>query len=255
MDAPRVWVAALPDRLERQRTILGRLVETVAADERIRALRIGGSIARGTADDHSDLDTRVWLLDGQYDAALADLPALIRSVAEPLDVLFDTADLPYLFVQYTNGVQLEMSIERASDADGRLADWVVLLDRDGLLDHERPRPDAWDRGLWQDFAWMKLSDADKYLRRGSIWEALTALEEARARLVRHHADAIGTRDPQFGFTSIVDYGGTVPPGLERTVAGLDADEIRAAALACAELLAGYGRRPFGDDVLHRLASR
>jgi hypothetical protein len=101
---------------------------------------------------------------------------------------------------------------------------------------------------------MALYDVDKYLRRGSLWEALTKLEEARRLLLRHHAAETGVLDPEYGVTSILDFDGTLPERLEETVARLDAGELRRAALACAELLAAYGRRPFAELVLSRLAS-
>jgi len=63
------------------------------------------------------------------------------------------------------------------------------------------------------------------------------------------------RDPEYGVTSILDYGGTLPEGLEATVAGLDAAEIRRASFACAELLSTYDQRPFADFVTSRLATR
>ena len=63
------------------------------------------------------------------------------------------------------------------------------------------------------------------------------------------------RDLEYGITSILDHGGRLPEGLESTVAGLNAAEIRRAAFACAELLATYDQRPFADFVRSRLATR
>jgi predicted nucleotidyltransferase len=231
-----------------------RLLEAVEADQRLRALQIRGSVARGVADEHSDLDTCVWIADDEYEAALGDLPALARAVGTPLDILFETPGSPYLFVQFVDGVQLELSTRRASEAKGWIAGVVVLLDRDGLLQHRYEPAAAWDVRLWLGWAWMHLFDVDKYLRRGSLWEALIKLEEARALLLRHHAAETGVTDPEFGITSILDFGGTLPDRLEETVAGLDADDLRRAACACAELLATYEQRPFADFVLGRLAS-
>ena len=64
----------------------------------------------------------------------------------------------------------------------------------------------------------------------------------------------GIRDPEYGVTSLLDYGGSLPERLESTMAGLNAAEIRRAALACAELLASYEQRPFSDFVIGRLAT-
>lgn len=158
-------------------------------------------------------------------------------------------------MQFADGVQLELSCGHASEASGRDHGVVVLLDRDGLWDKPyRPAP-AWDQDLWLNWAWLALFEIDKYLRRDSLWEALTALEKARSLLLRHHAAVAGMSDPEYGLTSLLDYGGLLPDGLDSTVAGLDAAELRGAALACAELLATYEQRPFADFVISRLATR
>jgi predicted nucleotidyltransferase len=118
------------------------------ADSRIRALEIRGSMARGAADEYSDLDTRVWIADDEYDAALADLPSLARSVGKTLDILFETPGSSFLFVQFADGVQLELSTRRVSQAKGRIPGEVVLLDRDGLLQHPYEPAPPWDMSLW-----------------------------------------------------------------------------------------------------------
>jgi predicted nucleotidyltransferase len=252
---PRAWINSLPRVVAAQAAVLLRLLEATEADPRIRSFRVRGSIARGTADEYSDLDARIWVSDDEYEGALADLPTLVRSLGPTLDIVFETPGSPYLFVQFADGVQLELSSGRVSEASGRDHGVVVLLDRDGLWDKPYQPTPAWDQGLWLGWAWMALFDIDKYLRRDSLWEALTTLEKARSLLLRHHAAETGMRDPEYGVASILDYGGTLPEGLESTVAGLDAAEIRRAALACAELLATYARRPFADFVMSRLATR
>jgi predicted nucleotidyltransferase len=252
---PREWIGRLPSHVARQANVLERLLDFAEDDQRVRAVRMRGSIARSTADEFSDLDTRMWISDGAYEATLADLAAVVRSFAPTLDVLFETPGSPYLFVQYANGVQLELSTAQASDPSGRDRGVVVLLDRDGLWDQPyEESPPGWDEKLWLGWGWMALADVDKYLRRGSLWEALTALEKARSLLLRHHAAETGMRDPAYGLTSILDYGGYLPPRLETTVAGLEAAGIRRAAQACAELFTAYGRPPFADYVLARLSS-
>jgi hypothetical protein len=209
-------------------------------------------MARGTADEYSDLDTRICVSDDHYEAVLADLPTLVRTLGPTLDILFETPGSPYLFVQFADGVQLELSSGRVSEASGRDHGVVVLLDRDGLWDQPYQRAPAWDEDLWLGWAWMALFDIDKYLRRDSLWEALTTLEKARSLLLRHHAAETGARDPQYGVTSILHHGGTLPDGLEETVAGLDAGDIRRAGYACGKLLTAYSERPFTDFVLARL---
>lgn len=251
----RDWVNRLPRALAPQAAALLRLLKAVEADPRMRALQVRGSVARGVADQFSDLDTRVWIRDDEYDAALADLPSLARAVGTPLDILFETPGSPYLFVQFVDGVQLELSTRRTSEAKGWIDGEVVLLDRDGLLRNHYEPAAAWDVGLWLGWAWMHLFDVDKYLRRGSLWEALIKLEEARTLLLRHHAAETGVTDPEFGLTSILDFGGTLPDRLEETVAGLEAADLRRAAYACGDVLSTYGQRPFADFVMSCLATR
>lgn len=253
---PHDWIQSLPAAIAPQAAVLQRLLRLAEADDRIRAFRIRGSVARGTADEYSDLDTRMWITDDDYEETIAGLPELVRSIGPTVDILFETPGSPYLFVQYTTGVQLELSTARASDSSDPDRGVVVLLDRDGLLvQPDTEREPAWDEKLWLGWAWMALADVDKYLRRESLWEALTTLEKARSLLLRHHAAETRMRDPEYGLTSILDYGGDLPDELEGTVAGLDADGIRRAAGACAQLLTRYERRQFGDHVMARLAVR
>ena len=235
----RAWIESLPSTVEAQASVLLRLLEAAEAEPRIRALQIRGSIAHRTADEHSDLDTLVRISDDRYEATLADMPSLVRSIGPTLDVLFETPGSPYLFVQYADGVQLELACRRASEAGGLGPGVVALLDRDGLLRDPVEPEAAWDEELWLGWAWMALSDADKYLRRGSVWEALAAVEKARSLLLRHHAAAAGS-------------GGALPDRLQETVAQLDPGSIRRAAYACAEILGGYEQRPFAELVLARL---
>lgn len=249
---PRAWIAALPPALEQQGATLLRLVDAIGADERIRAFTVTGSVASGRADALSDLDTRVWVADDQFDGVLDDLPALARRAGTPVDILFATPGSPFLFVQYADGVQLELLAVRTSDAEDVVTRQVVLLDRDGVLDGAAEPAPPWGLGLWLGWAWMRLYDLDKYLRRDELWRAYAQLQEIRNLLLRHHAAAGGAPEPDLGVTSILNAGLPLPERLEETVAGLDAAEIRRAAIVCGELLAVYERRPFTEFVQARL---
>jgi hypothetical protein len=44
---------------------LRRLFDAAEVDPRIRAFRVRGSMASSTADEFSDLDTRIWVSDDQ----------------------------------------------------------------------------------------------------------------------------------------------------------------------------------------------
>jgi predicted nucleotidyltransferase len=250
--ATREWIEHLPRAVATQAAALARLLDAVEAERRVRAFSMEGSMARGRADELSDLDTRIWVADDEFDSMLADLPSLARIVGTTIDILFETPGSPFLFVQYVDGTQLELLALRTSEASGRNDGELVLLDRDGLLrDHEEPTPPS-GLDLWLGWAWMRLFDLDKHLRRGSLWRALLKLEEARTMLLRHHAAATGVPEPELGLTSILDFDGTLPPRLEETVARLDAADLRRAACVCADLLVEYERRPFAEFVRARL---
>jgi len=250
----RSWIDRLPDVLQQQADVLARLYDIALGDLRIRAFSLAGSIARGQGDSLSDLDTRVWIADDGFDEAINELPAIARAVGETLDILFETPGSPFLFIQYADGVQVELLAVRTSAISEGVGREVVLFDRDGLLRVAPEPPPPWGIGLWTGWAAMRLYDLDKYLRRDEIWRAFIQLQEIRNLLLRHHAALAGLPDPELGLVSIRDYGGTLPPGLEDTVARLDPADIRRAALACAELLAASERRPFTDLVLRRLQS-
>ena len=91
---------------------------------------------------------------------------------------------------------------------------------------------------WAFLGWIALIDADKYLRRGSLWEAHSRLQEARHRIWALWAAAQGAMYPWHGLSQVLDHDpGDLPPGIEFTVAGLDAADLRRAARASAGVLA------------------
>jgi hypothetical protein len=96
-----------------------------------------------------------------------------------------------------NGRRLHTSSRTKFPARTGIDGEVVLLDRDGLLQHLY-EPEPVGPNLWLGWAWMHLFGVDKYLRRGSFREALLKLEEARTLLLRHHAAETRRPDPELG---------------------------------------------------------
>jgi hypothetical protein len=93
---------------------------------------------------------------------------------------------------------------------------------------------------WAFLGWCALADLGKYVHRGSAWEALERLHEARAQLWQLWAAVRGVPQPQYGLTSVLDFGAVLPDGIEETVAGLDLGSLLAAGLRVAELLGEVG---------------
>lgn len=64
--------------------LLGRAVARLRQDERVVALILGGSLARGAADLYSDVDLYVVVRDGAFDAILAERDAVTEVVGSRL---------------------------------------------------------------------------------------------------------------------------------------------------------------------------
>ena len=138
------------------------------ADERVRALLLKGSLARGDGDERSDLD----LVIVARPSRLAELWADRRTVAEGLDRWLGGFDevpwqAPHTFIGFYDGpVKVDFFYQDAEpDADPWLRDgFVALVDPEGLaqslptrLAGEPGSPDlsdfdahAWDWLWWMD---------------------------------------------------------------------------------------------------------
>jgi hypothetical protein len=228
-----------------QRELLLSLFDAVEADTRFRALEVGCSLGRGNADELSDVDVGLWIDDERWDDALDDLEPLLRRLAATVDAVgFDAPWGRWFFAQYADGRQLDVAAQRASTAQGRPPDAIVLFDRDGILEARAAKKVVDRRAEWAFLAWFELGNIPKYIARGSRWEALSALEQARSEFLRLHAANIGAANPEFGVTSIFDTpDGDVPPRLAQTYPRPDVDGIHEAARVLAELLTDAWERP------------
>jgi hypothetical protein len=75
---------------------------------------------------------------------------------------------------------------------------------------------------WAFGCWCALVDIGKYLRRGSAWEALQRLHEARAQLWRIWVACFEVPNPQHGLTSILDFAPErLPARMNETVSDLE----------------------------------
>src|SRR5262245_7930817 len=127
--------------------LFDRTRDVLAADERVRALWLYGSLATGTADAASDLDFIVGVRDEDHDAFAASWPRWLATItptvlARPLNTALTS------FYSVTAACEhLDMVIEPVSRiATSTYPVRRVVFDRDGLdalvpaLD---PAPDTW----------------------------------------------------------------------------------------------------------------
>lgn len=258
--------------------LLGAIRDLCRSDARLRTLEIQCSVARGAGDRYSDLDIGIGVADDAFDAIIAELPDRLRQLGEAIEVLVHRipawGDRPHrrIFVQYADGRQIDLVVVPAQTIRGRVPGAVVLHDPDGRMAEPRAVPLAAatpdDIREWEVGGWELLANVDKYLRRGSAWEARSRLNEARDAALRLWAAAADVPYPAFGLTSLLDADPPrLPDGLEATLPGADPADLPRAARACAELLRhasqlaraalrpGSMESPMAGWVTERLAER
>jgi len=227
--------------------VLRRLLAGVRADSRWQFLELSCSVARGAGDRYSDLDLGLGARDEAWPDCFQTIDPLVSALGEVVDILHhriaEWGDRPHqrAFVQYRNGVQLDLVVFPTRPDIGLSPQSVALYDPDGLLSRTvTPRimqPSPSDAREWAFLGWTALADLTKYLRRGSLWEAMQRLHEARTQVWRLWAAAQDIPYPLFGLTAVLDQPQSgVPPGIESTVAALELNDLLRAGQACARLL-------------------
>ena len=240
------WVSALA--LPAHREILRRFVAGAEAEPRFRFIELSCSVARGAGDKLSDLDLALGIADDAWPDALgavAPLLARLGDVVELLDhKLAEWGDIPHrrFFVQYRDLVQVDLVALPAGRRPGMPAGSVALYDPDGRLattvTSSLMEASAADVREWAFLAWIALADLDKYLRRGSAWEALERLHTARTHVWRLWAVTHGVGYPAFGLTSVLDQPEAgCPDRIDETAASLHPADLRRAATVLASVLA------------------
>jgi len=255
------WLEALRARLPRHAALIDALLGISRSDDRVRVLEIQCSIARGAGYELSDLDLGLAARDDAWELVAEALPAHLRGIAATVDLFahaipeWGTRPHRRIFVQYADGRQVDLVVQPASAVTGRAPGAIVLYDPDGRLAVERvvgvATATADNVRAWELLGWEALVNAAKYLERGSPWEALARVTDARELALRLWAVAEDVPYPLFGMTSLLDADPPrLPPGLEATVSGIDLDGLGAAARAAAGLLGGASaaaRERIGSD--------
>ena len=229
--------------LPRHAEVLAVLVAAVADDDRWRWLELGCSVAAGRGDERSDLDLGLGAAGPDDPEAAA---ALVRSLGPVIDLLVH--ELPgrpghvRIAAELASGIQLDLVVLPADGRPGLPPGSVALVDKDGTLaDGWTPdaigTPPAAQLREWAFLGWWALSDAVKYLDRGSPFEAADRVAEARRLALQLHAAAQEVDYPAFGLTSILDADEpAIPMWLEETYSAAERDELRHAAHSAARLL-------------------
>jgi hypothetical protein len=259
----RAWLAGLPDELGAQRHLMTGLLDYCETSPAVTSLLVGCSLGRGAADALSDIDGAVGVgADpgdpgaAQVEAVEAGVVAALPGMGSLVDVLrhrYGPADrfIRRIFAQFGDRSQLDLTVMAEAEirrGGSSHPDFVWLYRRPGLPDApadteriDEPDPAYAVTGEqvreWAFLGWCALIDADKYLRRGSLWEAHNRLNHARERIWALWAAAVGALYPWHGLSQVLDHDpGNLPRGIDETVAGLDAAELRRAVRASAAVL-------------------
>ena len=247
-DDPEAWLAQFAGRLPRHHEVLRHLVEGTRRDSRVVQLSVGCSVGRGTADELSDLDCELSLEPDAWPSGLELIEPLVRSAGDIVDLIHHrwheagAAEHRRTAVVYDNGIQLDLMVWPVTAWSGmHPPDTIVLHATRDVFTHPwdaaRSRPTADRLHEWHFLGWWALLDADKYLRRGSLWEARQRLEEARAAVWQLHAAAQKLPFPEYGITTLLDAREPrLMPDVEATATDLDAGRLRMAVERCAALL-------------------
>jgi len=272
--AGHAWLAALPDELAAQRRVMAGLADRCEAWPLVTSLQVGCSLGRGAADALSDIDAALGVNAacgaagaGRVEAVEAMVVAALPGLGTLVDVLrhrSGPADqwVRRIFAQFADGTQLDLAVVaeaqiQARRRGGGAPDFILLYQApappgSGEPDARMPAAGSAPRGElpaayavtgeqvreWAFLGWCALIDTDKYLRRDSLWEAHSQLHEARRHIWALWAAAHGALYPWHGLSQVLDHDpGNLPPGIESTVAGLDAADLRRAARASTGILA------------------
>jgi len=185
-----------------QRDIASRFLAVCLADARIVAAFLGGSHARGQADEYSDLDLYFVTTDEAYEEFLAEKARFAHQLGKLLFLEDFGVPHGYLFI-HANGTEGEFWFGRQSDyQDICSGPYKVLFDRFGILvGGVFPTPvadQAMQMGVLRrqiDWFWHELSHFIKAMGRKQWWFAYGQIEAMRricvilARLNHDFTDA------------------------------------------------------------------
>ena len=267
------WLDALPEELARHVRILRLAIADATSDARLIALQVQGSVGRGTADSHSDLDLGLVVDDASWPAIAADVPAIVMRWGDVVDgrhQLVPSSQAPdalSTWMQFADGIQLDLLVLPTSRFLGSGPDGKTLFDPHEVIlptDHPQRLTDIPTVSKWALTCWQSLTETAKYLERGLPLTALEWLNPARQATISCWAAAHGLEFS--GFANVVGAQLGIkcpwPAGLEKTYAPPDPVAVLKAARELAVLQGrvdglldkqGLSPRPLAEFVMSRLA--
>jgi GNAT superfamily N-acetyltransferase/predicted nucleotidyltransferase len=221
-------------------------VHRASNDPRVVGLVVAGSVARGTADEYSDLDLVVVCDDATHPEVLSDAEEFAASLG-PLLVAFTGEHVgePRLLIALYEPAHddpgprhVDLKVVSVSDLDSRIEDGLIVWQRDGAVDQAYARSNAsWpvpDPQWIEDRFWVWLHYTTVKVARGELFEAVDALTFIRATALAPLVTAGKVADPA-GVRRIEHLAPAVVPALRATLSDATVADCLRAAEATVEL--------------------
>jgi predicted nucleotidyltransferase len=226
----------------RHAEFVARAVAELPADERILAIAVTGSWARGLMDEYSDVDLILAAAPEDQLGVVADVARLAGALG-PLLSCFpgDHLSQPRLLICLYGPPRLhvDFDVQPLPVAATRVAKSAVLWERDGALtravrDDVSAKPPGLDLQWIEDRMWVWLHYAGTKVARGELFEALDALSFVRGRVLGPLLLTVHGQPPH-GVRRVEAIAGDDLPALRATHAPYDARACVAALFETAEL--------------------
>jgi len=173
-----------------QQALVNRFLDACTADDRIAAAFLGGSNAKGYADQYSDIDVCVITTDAAYSDFYDERESFLRSLGE-LEFLEDFEIPNIAFFIFADGVEGELYFSNESHLDAiHSGPFRALVDKKNILAHvvfadKEPDPAHQLEELRHNIYWFwhEMSHFLTAIGRGKLWWARGQLDELRSKCV------------------------------------------------------------------------
>ena len=173
-----------------QLAFVNRFMQACQTDERVVAAFLGGSYAKGKADQFSDIDLCVITTDTASEDFFNQRESFLRSLGEL--VFFENFGIPNIvFFIFADGTEGELNFGSEGHLDQiHSGPFRVLLDKKGILGEAVFSEETADAARQMeelrhniDWFWHELSHFITAIGRGQLWWARGQLEALRAKCV------------------------------------------------------------------------
>jgi predicted nucleotidyltransferase len=234
--------------------VIARFADACSSDNRVIAAFVGGSIARGEADQYSDIDLCVVSADAEADDAFADREAFVARLGTPLFLEDWGREDPEVFVILADGTDVEVFfVPESRIREMQVGPILAVADRTGLLTNldlpmRAPLSEDLAVELRRVLAWFwhDVSHLIKALGRRQLWWAAGEVEVLRGyclNLVRIEQGVEAGDEPYFKIDAETSTVALEP--VRSTFAPLEPEALTRAG---SELVAFFGARgrPLAD---------